>query len=100
MQANKGIQPLSKLQLATDNTLIGMSMICPAKFSLDLEDNVINFGILDAEPFPVTYKQTNSLLPTFALVARTEDQTLLTLANHVSIKTIQSCISQAFLTSM
>jgi uncharacterized Zn finger protein (UPF0148 family) len=35
------------------NTLIGMSMICPAKFSLDLEDNVINSGILDAEPFPV-----------------------------------------------
>jgi hypothetical protein len=48
------------------NTLLGMSMICPAKFSLDLEDDVINSSILDTVPFPVTYKQTNRSLPNLA----------------------------------
>jgi hypothetical protein len=80
------------------NTLIGMSMIRPAKFSLDLEDNVIDSGILDAEPFLVTYKQTTRSLPNFASVTNSSaEQTLVTLANpHVSIDTIKACITQAF----
>jgi hypothetical protein len=83
------------------NTLIGMSMICPAKFSLDLKDDVINSGILDAEPFPVTYKQTNRSLPNFASITNLVEQTLVTLSQpHVSIETIKACITQAFPMSM
>jgi hypothetical protein len=33
-------------------------MIKPAKFSLDLSDNVVEAGILDTEPFPVIYCPT------------------------------------------
>jgi hypothetical protein len=83
------------------NTLIGMSMIWPAKFSLDLEDNVIDSGILDTEPFPVTYKQTNRSLPNFAAATSSAGQTLVTFTSpHVSMDTIQACIAQAFPLSM
>jgi uncharacterized Zn finger protein (UPF0148 family) len=79
------------------NTLIGMSMIRPAKFSLDLEDNVIDSGILDTEPFPVTYKQTNRSLPNFSATSSSSEQTLATFAEaHVSMEEIQACISQVF----
>jgi uncharacterized Zn finger protein (UPF0148 family) len=79
------------------NTLIGMSMIRPAKFSLDLEDNVIDNGILDTKPFPVTYKQTTRALPNLTSVTNSSEQTLATFSQaHVSIETIQSCISNAF----
>jgi hypothetical protein len=33
------------------NTLLGTSVIHPGKFSLDLEDNVIDLDILNMEPF-------------------------------------------------
>lgn len=83
------------------NTLIGMSMICPAKFSLDLEDDVIDSGILNAEPFPVTYKQINRLLPNFAAGMSSGEDTLVTVTQpHVSMDTIKACIAQAFPTSM
>jgi hypothetical protein len=100
------------------NTLIGMSMIRPAKFSLDLEDDVIDSGILDTTPFPVTYKQTNHSLPNFASLKDSSEQTLATFTKpqvsfadsvnaikscikpHVSMDTIKACIAQAFPTSM
>jgi hypothetical protein len=73
------------------NTLIGMSMIRLAKFSLDLEDNVIDSGILDAETFPVTYKQTNRSLPNFAAITNSTTQTLTSQSQgHVSAETIQN----------
>ena len=80
------------------NTLIGMSMIRPGKFSLNLEDNVIDSGVLDTEPFPVTYKQTNRSLPNLsALGTDTNNRTLkASLIPHVSIKSIKACITQAF----
>jgi hypothetical protein len=83
------------------NTLIGMSMIRPAKFSLDLEDNIIDNGILDTEPFPVTFKQTTRSLPNMAQVTNSSDHTLASLTkSHVSLETIQACIAQAFPLSM
>ena len=83
------------------NTLIGMSMIKPAKFSLDLEDNVIDSGILDTAPFPVTYKQTTGSLPNRASLTNSSEHTLATFSqSHVTLETIQTCISQAFPTSM
>jgi hypothetical protein len=79
------------------NTLIGMSMIRPAKFSLDLEDDVIDSGVLDAAPFPVTYKQTSRSLPNFASIANAAKQTLVSITQpHVSMEVISACISQAF----
>jgi hypothetical protein len=63
------------------NTLTSMTMIRPTKCSLDLEDDIIHLGILSAEPFPVTYKQTLAQI-------------------HVSMETIKACITQAFPMSM
>jgi hypothetical protein len=83
------------------NTLIGMSMIRPAKFSLDLEDDVIDSGILDTAPFPVTYKQTTRSMPNMASVTNSSEHTLATFTHsHVTLETIKSCISQAFPSSM
>jgi uncharacterized Zn finger protein (UPF0148 family) len=79
------------------NTLIGMSMIRPAKFSLDLEDDVIDSGILDTEPFPVTYKQTSRSLPNLASITNSSEHTLATFTEpFVSLDTIKTCIAQAF----
>jgi hypothetical protein len=36
------------------NTIIGMSMIRAGKCSLDIQDDMIDLGILDTTPFPVT----------------------------------------------
>ena len=47
------------------NTIIGMSMIKPAKLSLDLEDSVVNPGILKTTPFKVQFKGTMRSLPQF-----------------------------------
>ena len=83
------------------NTLIGMSMIRPAKFSLDLEDNVIDNGILDTEPFPVTYRQTTRSLPNLASLTNSSEQTLASFSRpHVTFETIESCSTQAFPSSM
>ncbi len=79
------------------NTLIGMSMIRPAKFSLDLEDDVIDSSILVAAPFPVTYEQAGRSLPNFASIANAAKQTLVSITQpHVSMEVISACISQAF----
>jgi hypothetical protein len=48
------------------NTIIGMSMIRPAKFSLDLTDNVMESGVLDTTPFPINYKPTIKSMPDFS----------------------------------
>jgi uncharacterized Zn finger protein (UPF0148 family) len=83
------------------NTLIGMSMIRPAKFSLDLEDDLIHKGILDTEPFPVTFKQTTRSLPNLASVTNSSEHALATFSQaHVAIETIHACIAQAFPHSM
>jgi hypothetical protein len=76
-------------------------MIRPAKLSLDLEDNIIDSGILDTAPFPMTYTQTNHLLPNFASIMELAKQTLVTFPQpDVSMETIKTCITQAFPTSM
>jgi hypothetical protein len=79
------------------NTLIGMSMIRLAKFSLDLEDDLIDSGILDTEPFPVTYKQTSRSLPNLASITDSSEHTLAIFSEpHVSLDMIKTCIAQAF----
>jgi hypothetical protein len=45
-----------------------MSMIPPAKLSLDLIDNVVESGILDTKPFPVNYRTTIQSAPDFSSI--------------------------------
>ena len=68
------------------NTLLGMSMIRPAKFSLDLEDDVVDSGILNTAPFPVTYKQTNRSLPNLASITDSTVHALSTGIVHCRLK--------------
>ena len=46
-------------------TIMGMSIICPAKLNLDVVDDVLTSGILDCVPFPVTYKSVQKSMPNF-----------------------------------
>jgi hypothetical protein len=79
------------------DTLIGMSMIRPTKFSLDLKDNLTDSGILDTEPFPVTFKQTTRSLPNLASIGNSSKHSLATfLQAHVTMETIKACIAEAF----
>jgi hypothetical protein len=55
-------------KLVSVNTIIGMPIIGPAQLSLDLKDNVVESGILDCEPFPVTYRPTSQSKPDFKAV--------------------------------
>jgi hypothetical protein len=67
-KSKEGYQTTLKIalgEMVSVNTIMGMSMIKPAKLSLDLNDNVIDPGVLDTEPFPVTYKQTIKSIPDF-----------------------------------
>ena len=47
------------------NTIMGMSMIRPGKFTLDIEDDVVTSGVLDCSPLPVTYKSVQRTMPNF-----------------------------------
>jgi hypothetical protein len=78
------------------NTIIGMSMIKAGKLSLDVEDDLIDSGVLETNPFKVIYKPTVRAMPN-TLNSNDENKTLLTDSdNHVSIETINACSSQAF----
>jgi hypothetical protein len=80
----------------TVNTIIGMSMIKAGKFSLNVEDNVIDLGILDTSPFTVIYKLTIHTMPN-TLNSHKGKMTLhINHDNHVSIETINACSIQAF----
>ncbi len=73
-----------------------MSMIKAGKLSLDVEDDLIDSGVLETNPFKVIYKPTVRAMPN-TLNSNDENKTLLTDSdNHVSIKTINACSSQAF----
>jgi hypothetical protein len=48
------------------NSIIGMPFIRSAKLSLDMNDEVIQSGVLATEPFPVTFKRTTNSLPDFS----------------------------------
>jgi len=52
-------------KLVSVNTIMGMPMLGPAQLSLDLRDNVVESGVLDCEPFPVTYRPTSQSKPDF-----------------------------------
>jgi hypothetical protein len=60
-KSKEGYETTLKIALGESisvNTIMGMSMLKPAKLSMDLNDHVIDPGVLDTEPFPITYKST------------------------------------------
>ena len=78
------------------NTIMGMSMICPAKLNLDVVDDVVTSRILDCAPFPVTYKSVQKSMPNFN--NNEGESTVLTSVNNKSqmINLIKLCIKEAF----
>lgn len=70
-------------KLVSVNTIMGMPMIGPAQLSLDLKDNVVESGVLDCEPFPVTYRPTSQSKPDFKHV--NSDNTKLLLSEIATI---------------
>jgi hypothetical protein len=78
------------------NTIIGASMIKAGKFSLDIEDGIIDSGVLDTSPFTVVYKPTVRAMPN-TLNSHDGKRTLhIKQDDHVSIETINACSIQAF----
>jgi hypothetical protein len=78
------------------NTIIRMSMIKAHKFSLDMEDDIIDSGILDTNPCTVIYKPTVRAMPN-TLNSNDENKALhIDHDNHVPIETINTCSTQAF----
>ena len=79
------------------NTIMGMSMICPGKFTLNVEDDVVTSGVLDCSPFPVTYKSVQRTMPNFN--NNEGDSTVLCTANqnNENVKElVKSCIKDTF----
>ena len=77
--SKEGYQTSLKIALGEGvsvNTIIGMSMIRPAKLSLDLSDDVMEAGVLDTTPFPITFKQTIRSMPDFSNLDETDIKTL------------------------
>jgi hypothetical protein len=66
-KSKEGYQTTLKIalgEMVSVNTIMGMSMTKPAKLSLDLNDNVVDPGVLDTEPFRLLTNQPSDLLRT------------------------------------
>jgi hypothetical protein len=70
-----------------------MSLIKPAKLSMDLNDHVIDPGILNTEPFLITYKSTIRSSPDFQNLesARAKALTMTTTSPQVSREDVEAC---------
>jgi hypothetical protein len=80
-------------KMVSVNTIIGMPMIGAAKLSLDLVDNVVDSGILDCEPFPVTFRPTSQSAPDFSIVKSDNNKLLSTNAelSHIQSSDAVAC---------
>jgi hypothetical protein len=77
--SKEGYQTSLKIALGKGvsvDSIIGMSMICPAKLSLDLSDDVMEAGALDTIPFPIIYKPTIRTMLDFSNVDEAELKSL------------------------
>jgi hypothetical protein len=93
-KSREGYQTSLKIALGDNvsvNTIIGLSMIRPAKFSLDLSDDVMEPGVLDTEPFPVIYKPTIRSMPDFSNVDEAAIKSLHSSSNSISVETVRQC---------
>eukprot|EP00957_Ditylum_brightwellii_P107818 8224801-Ditylum_brightwellii.AAC.1 len=81
----------------TVNTIIGMSVIKAAKWSLDLEDEVIDPGIFRTESFKVYFKPIKQMVPHFG---HDDSETkVLTSKQMVTADVVEQCINEVFNTS-
>ncbi len=91
----EGHKTTLKIALGDDvsvNTIIGMPMIRPAKLSFDVLDNVVEPGILDTEPFPVTYRPTIQSAPDFSSHGDANAPKLFhSDFEHVSVESVRAC---------
>jgi hypothetical protein len=58
--------------------------------SYDVTDNIVMNGILDTEPFPVTYRPTSKTAPDFTGVESGEPKLLASNTEHVLYEGVQS----------
>jgi hypothetical protein len=92
--SKEGYQTSLKIALGKGvsvNTIIGMSMIRPAKLSLDLSDDVMEAGALDTTPFPIIYKPTIRTMPDFSNVDEAELKSLCSFPISVTQQNIVDC---------
>jgi hypothetical protein len=79
------------------NTIMGMSMIRPGKFTLDVEDDVVTSGVLDCSPFPVTYKSVQRTMPNFDNSDKNSTVLSTVNKNDENVKElVKSCIKDTF----
>jgi hypothetical protein len=93
MEGHRTTLKIALGKMVSVNTIIGMPMIGPAKLSLDLIDNVVDSGILDCEPFPVTFRPTSQSKPDFSKV-NSDDTKLLatnTTTDHIRSEDAAAC---------
>jgi hypothetical protein len=93
-KSKEGYQTSLKIALGKGvsvNTIIGLSMIRPAKFSLDLTDDVMEPGVLDTVPFPLTFKPTIKSLPDFSNVDEAQIKSLHSVPLSVTVEQIKQC---------
>jgi hypothetical protein len=68
------------------NTILGMAMIKPAFFSLDLKDHVVDPRVLDTNSFEVIYKPTIISTPDFRNLDTSEPKNLsANSSNHMTL---------------
>jgi hypothetical protein len=71
------------------NTIMGMAMIKPALFSLNLKDHVVDPGVLDTNPFEVVYKPTIRSTQDFRNLNTSEPKKLSTNSgNHITLANV------------
>ena len=94
--SKEGYQTSLKIALGQGvsvNTIIGMSMIRPAKLSLDLTDDVMEAGVLDTVPFPITFKPTIRSMPDFSNLDEAAIKSLCSVPVTTMQQTIHDCCS-------
>jgi hypothetical protein len=95
-KSREGYQTSLKIALGDKvsvNTVVGLSMIRPAKFSLDLSDDVMEPGVLDTEPFPVIYKPTIRSMPDFSNVDEAAIKSSCSSSASIDSKFVRQCRS-------
>jgi hypothetical protein len=73
------------------NSIIGNSTIRSAKMSMDVVDEVIDSGVLDTEPFEITYRRTNKRLPNFSSIDKSGSNAFFTNSDQVVLANLAIC---------
>ena len=98
VKTDQGMNATMKVALGEGvgiNTILGISMIKPAKLSLDLENEVVTPGVLKCAPFPVTFKSAIRSVPNFTDSTGSELTVLTNVTDypHVTEECVDECIT-------